>query len=114
MDHLVRKQARPAFAKFLVNEHTFGRTIIAGLMVFESEVCDLLAEGEQEIVFAEMTGAEERFLFVNEFRKSGDVVRLHLERGSGIGDDVEAVRRARTGRKIKGAEVSASSEGRVD
>src|SRR6266516_7511417 len=96
--------------KVFVDQHSLGRAIVAGLMVFEPEVSNVLAEREQEGVVAIVPRAKERACLRRQMGEVPRILWLHFQGRSAVGDDVQRMRRLRAGTQINRAKVCAGDE----
>ena len=106
----MRQERSPAFPKVFVDQHSLGRAIVAGLMVFQPEVRDVFAEGEQEGVAAVMPRAKQRARLGRQMGKVPRILRLQCQRRGAVGDDVQRVRRLCARTQINRAKVRAGDE----
>ena len=92
MDHFVREQGGGKFAFVFVNEEAFSQAVVAGFMMFEAEMSDMVAEREQEVVAPIMMCAKEGVGLGDQMRKVADVFGFHFQSGGAVGHDVKLVR----------------------
>ena len=66
MDVLVREHTKSEPALRLIDQCAFGDTAVVGLVVFQAEMCHVIAEGEQKVVVLVVLGAEKRLRLLDE------------------------------------------------
>ncbi len=113
MNHLVRQQARLDLQQVRVNEALFANPVVAGFVVFEAEVGDVVAECHQEMVGAIMVRAEERVRLAHQAGIVTCIFRFQLQGRRAVGHDVEAVRRLTAGAEVHCVEIGARDHRRV-
>src|SRR5437773_11805245 len=69
----------------------FGEPVIAGLVVLQSEVSNLVTQCQQKVIFAIMSRAEESTGFSHQALVFVDNLRRHLQGGIAVRSNVEIV-----------------------
>ena len=111
----MREQAADGEGAAGGEEDAFGEAAVVGLVMFEAEVRDVIAEGEEEVVVAIMTCAEEDAGFGDDVGEAFLDGGRDGERGFTVGDEVELVVDGLAGgREVDDAVVLAFDDGRVD
>src|SRR2546422_7699660 len=93
VDHFVRQQEGAQFSRLFVDEKSFGLAIIAGFMMFEAKVGDVIAEREQEVIGAIMARPKQCASLAYKLREMAAILRFHLEGSRAVGHEVQEVRR---------------------
>src|SRR5205085_3211550 len=109
----VREHAPGETRLRLVNERALGHTAVVRLMMFESEVRDAVAQGEEEVIVVVVLRARERLCLLDELAHAVYELRGGFERGGAVGCDVHLDRWLR-GLERDDAEVFAREHGRVN
>ena len=92
MDEFVRQQRGPGQLRGRVCEVVLPCLVIARLVVFQTEVRNLITEREQEMIFAVVCCAEQRLSFLHEIAEFLNDVRRCVQRFFAICGDIEIMR----------------------
>jgi hypothetical protein len=104
MDVLMREHTKREPALRLINQCAFGNAAVVGLVVFQAEVCHVVAECEQKVVVFVVLAAEKRLRLLDELAHGIGELWGRLESGGTFGGDVHVDRRLRS-RERKATEV---------
>ena len=102
------QEARPQPAQVVVDERALGRAVVRGLVVLQAELGDLVGQGDEEVVAAEVVRAEQRLRLGDEAGVPGDHLGRDVEGGVAVGGQVQPHRRLL--RQLHGLEVRAGED----
>ncbi len=114
VDEFVRQQAGGELAKIGIDKRAQRHAIVAGLVVLEAAAAGHVGERNQEVIAAVVMRAEERSGFRHQTFVAVDEILRQIERGVGVGGDVEFLRRRTGRRKRNHAIVRTGDDGRID
>src|SRR5215475_8059318 len=107
MDVFVRQERRARHQRSLVDEIVFTRLVVARFMVFESEMSDLIAERQEEVIVAVVSRPKERQRFRNELLKLFDNFGGRVKGIVGVCGNVQIMSRLRSRTEIKLTKMAA-------
>ena len=114
MHHFVRQQVRVPFPRVRVRQKILVQPVVARLVMFQAEMADVVAQGEQEMIIAIVMRAEQRIRLRDQVRKMARVLRFDFQRGGAVGDDVQEVRRISARRQIQRSEKFPRDDRRIN
>src|SRR5437867_12151133 len=93
MDKLVRKESGADYMSRRIGQEAQAGLIIAGLMMLEAEMSNLIAERKQEVILAIMRRAEQPLRLFDKLPVFGNQFRRSIERVVSVGGDIKIMRR---------------------
>src|SRR5215467_1808406 len=114
MNVFVRQERRTRHQRSLVDEIVFTCLVVARFMVFESEMSDLVAERQKEMIVAVVSRPKERPRFINEIPKLFDNFGRRVQGLVSVCGNIQIVGRLGSGAEIKLTKMAACQDRRVD
>src|SRR5579863_2120176 len=114
MHEPMRYQVGVKSALSLVDQGTFGDSIVARFMMFEPELRDLIAERDQKMIVAIMSRAEQRASLGDQLSKMCFHIGRHGEIRRRISRYIHFVRWILAGRQLNSSKIAPSNHGRVN
>ncbi len=114
MSEFVRKEQTAERELTVIGKSGGGDTVVAGLMMLQAEVRDLIAEGYEKMIGTIVTTIIESAGFANESVEFSDVFLGELNLFRSVGSHVEVVFRSDLGSELYLTKIAASKYGRVD
>src|SRR5262245_47558438 len=114
MNVFVRQERRARHQRSFVNEIVFTRLVVARFMVFESEMSDLIAERQKEVIVAVVSRPKERPRFPDELLKLFDNFGRRVKGLVTVRGNIQIVSRLGSGAEIKLTKMAACQDRRID
>src|SRR5215475_469307 len=114
MNVFVRQERRARHQRSLVDEIVFTRLVVARFMVFESEMSDLIAECQKEVIVAVVSRSKKRPCFSNSLLKLFDNFGRRVKGLVTVRSHIQLVSRLGSRAEIKLTKMAACQDRRVD
>ena len=111
---LMRQKAGGDAAVVGIDQGFFVGAVVARFVVFEAEVGDVIAQGVEEMVVAEVAGAEEGLGFADQVAVVPDFGFGDAEGAFAVGGEMQVVGDGFAGAEVHRAEVGAGLDGGID